>query len=79
MNDLLNYGVLGIVVVCMAAYIIRIESRHKEEKEQMEEQHRDERNEYRRSNERLTEETNRNIRENTGVLNGLKALLESKR
>lgn len=68
MNELLNYGVLGIVVVALAGYVLLIEKRHK-----------DERGEWQKTNKDLTEETNKNIRENTSVLSALKTLLEIRR
>lgn len=68
MTDLANYGILGIIVLALAGYVLSIEKRHREDRES-----------WQRSNERLTEETNKNIRENTSVLSSLKTLLENRR
>jgi hypothetical protein len=68
MTELANYGVLGIIVIALAGYIISIEKRH-----------RDERSDWQRSNERQMDEQNRNIRENTSILSSLKTLLENRK
>jgi hypothetical protein len=67
MNDLLNYGVLGICVLGLAGYILRIESRHKEE-----------RDEWKRSIDRQFDRQNENIEKNTSILSALKTLLETR-
>lgn len=66
MSSLESYGILGIIVIALAAYILRIEARHKEE-----------RDEWRRNQERQFEEQNRNIVRNTDILSSLKTLIES--
>lgn len=68
MNELAQYGILGIIVVALAAYVLMIEARHKAE-----------RDEWRKTNEKQGDEMNKNIRENTSVLSGLKTLLENRR
>lgn len=68
MNDLSQYGLPGIIIVAMAAYVLLIEKRH-----------RDERDEWRKQNERQVDDANRNIKENTSVLSALKTLLENRR
>lgn len=69
MNELIKeWGAPGIIVVSLAWYVLLIEKRHREE-----------RKEWRETSERLTDETNKNIRENTGILAGLKTLLEIKK
>ena len=68
MSELGNYGILGIIVIALAAYILSIEKRHREE-----------RSDWQRVNERQMEEQNRNIKENTSILSSLKTLLESRK
>lgn len=71
---LLQYGILGVIVIGLSSYIITIETRHrKERKEWMEANNRlsD------RSNS-MADETNRVLRENTNILASLKALLENR-
>ena len=68
MTDLTAYGLPGIIIAAMAAYVLLIEKRH-----------RDERDEWRKQNDRQMDEANRNIRENTSVLSALKTLLENRR
>lgn len=68
MNDLAQYGILGIIVIALATYVLMIEKRHKEE-----------RDEWRKADEKTKDEMNKNIRENTSVLSGLKTLLENRR
>lgn len=68
MNEFLNYGVLGIVVIALAGYVLKIEARHKAE-----------RDEWRRTQEKQFDEQARNIKENTSILSSLKTLLESRR
>lgn len=68
MNDLSQYGLPGIIIAAMAAYVLLIEKRHREE-----------RNEWRKQNERQVDDANRNIKENTSVLSALKTLLENRR
>lgn len=68
MNELSQYGILGIIVIALAAYVLRIEKRHREE-----------RDEWRKSNEKQADEMNKNIKDNTSVLSGLKTLLENRK
>ena len=73
MNDLanniaVNYGVLGVAVVALAAYFVKVEKRHKEE-----------RDEWRKAIEKQNDEINRNVKENTSILSALKTLLETRR
>lgn len=68
MNGLENYGVLGIVVTAMAWYILNIEKRHKEE-----------RDEWKRTIDRQFDEQNKNVKDNISILSGLKTLIESMR
>lgn len=68
MNEFAQYGILGAVVVALGAYVLRIEARHREE-----------RDEWRRAQDRQVDEQNRNIKENTSILSALKTLLENRR
>lgn len=68
MNELLNYGVLGVVVVALGGYVLRIEKRHKEE-----------RDEWRKTIDKQFDRQNENIEKNTSILSGLKTLLENKK
>lgn len=76
MNDTLqNFGVLGIIVAALAAYVIRIEGRHSKERKEwkgVQEKQFDRLNE-------INDETNKVLRENTNILSGLKSLLEHKK
>lgn len=74
-KSMLDYGILGIVVVALATYIIRIENRHRRERKELAE--RDERH-FNRVNQ-LTDESNKVTRENTNILQGLKTLLENRK
>jgi hypothetical protein len=76
MEELLkSYGLAGIVIVALAAYVLRIEKRHtKERKEWKESQDR----QFDRVNE-MTDESNKVLRENTNILSGLKSLLEHRK
>lgn len=83
--DFEKYGIPGVIAaVAIAAiswcvlFIKGLLKEHKEERESIERINRGERDEWKRSMERQNEESNRNIRENTNVLAGLKTLLESR-
>lgn len=74
-KELAQYGALGIIVIAMAYYILRIEARHKKERKELmdvNEKHFD-----RMSN--MNDESNKVLRENTNILSGLKAILENRR
>lgn len=74
-KELLQYGVLGVVVVAMGYYILKIESRHKKERKEwldMQDKHFDRMSD-------MNDESNKVLRENTNILSGLKTLLENKR
>lgn len=67
-DQLVQYGLLGICVLGLAGYILKVEKTHSEE-----------RSEWRRQQDRQSEEMNRNIRENTSILSSLKTLLENRK
>jgi len=72
---LLQYGAIGVMLIGMSAYILRIEARHKKErKEWMDMQS----TQFDRMNE-LSDESNKVIREHTNILIGLKTLLENRK
>lgn len=74
-KELFQYGILGIVVVALSGYVLRIEGRHKKErKEWMEMQER----QFDRTND-LADESNKVIREHTNLLSSLKSMLENRR
>jgi hypothetical protein len=79
MNELVNYGVLGIVLVVFAIWYAKKDKQHGEERERIENLHRQEREDWNRINQRQLEETNRNIKDNTNILSALKTLLESRK
>jgi len=69
MNNILDsYGIPGIVIVALAWFVLKLMK-----------DHRAERKEWRESNEKIMDDSNRNIRENTNILSGLKALLENRK
>lgn len=76
MNEIfLQYGLIGAIVVALGMYIIRIESRHKKERD-------DWRNMQEKQYERMEkrdDESNRISREHISILSGLKTLLENRR
>lgn len=67
-NLLEKYGLPGIVIAGLAWFVLYLMKEHKKE-----------RKEWRESQEMLQDDTNRNIRENTNVLAGLKTLLENRK
>lgn len=56
------------IIVAMAGFVMYIMK-----------QHRDERDQWQRINERQQDEANRNVRENTNILSALKTLIETLR
>lgn len=67
MTDLSQYGLPGIIIIALAAYVLLIEKRHK-----------DERDEWKKTNDRQIDDASRNMKENTSVLSALKTLLENR-
>lgn len=63
-----EYGIAGVVIGGLAYFVMYLTKQHKEERQ-----------EWQKSNERQQEDSNKNIRENTNVLAGLKTLLEIKK
>lgn len=66
--ELLNYGVLGIVVVALAGYVLKIEARH-----------RSERSEWKQTIDKQFDKQNDATEKYTSILSALKTLLESRR
>lgn len=66
-SEFSQWGLPGAIIVGLAGYILLIEKRHREE-----------RDEWRKTNERQVDEQNKNIKENTSILSGLKTILEIK-
>lgn len=73
-KELIQYGALGVCVIGMATYIIRIEMRHAKERKEWGEK---DDKKFEQVN-KITEENNKVLRENTNILAGLKTLLENK-
>lgn len=68
MNDLfLQYGISGAFIIVLIAFITKIEKRHKEE-----------RDEWKKTIDKQFDEANKHTKENTGILQGLKTLLENR-
>jgi hypothetical protein len=70
-----QYGILGLVVAGLVGYILRIEARHKTEREDAK---KTEKEQFNRLNQ-ISDETNKVLRENTSILSGLKTLLENRK
>lgn len=76
MNEvLLQYGVLGVVVIGLASYILKIEARHKKERDEWREQ---DSKQLDRVNQ-MNDTNNQVLREHTNILQGLKTLLENRK
>jgi hypothetical protein len=78
----LQYGILGLVVVALGSYLLRIEARHNKEKKEL----REERDTLMKMHEKnfdrvseMTNDGNKVMREFTNVLSGLKTLLENRK
>jgi len=67
MTELTQYGLSGIVIAGLCYFVMYLMKQHKEE-----------RSDWQKTNERLQDDTNKNVRENTNILSGLKTLLENK-
>lgn len=63
-----EYGIAGVVICGLAYFVMYLMKQHKEERQ-----------DWQRTNERQQDESNKNIRENTNILTGLKTLLEIKK
>jgi len=72
---ILQYGLAGAVILGLAGYILKIESRHRKDREEMIKK--EEKNFDRLAD--INDETNKVLRENTNILAGLKTLLENKK
>lgn len=69
MSDiLLQYGILGVVVIALAWYVLNIERQHKKE-----------RDEWRVMIEKMNDDSTKVIRDHTTILTVLKTLLESRK
>lgn len=67
-TEISQWGVPGLIIAGLSAYVLLIEKRHREERET-----------WAKQSERQGDEMNRNIKENTSVLSALKTLLENRR
>lgn len=61
-----EYGIAGVALAAMAYFIMYLMKQHKEE-----------RDEWRKGQERQNDEANRNINRNTEILHSLKTLIET--
>lgn len=61
-----EYGIAGVALAAMAYFIMYLMKQHKEE-----------RSDWQKAQERQTDEANRNINRNTEVLSSLKTLIET--
>ena len=77
MNELANYGVLGVVLIVFAIWYAKKDAQHREERKELERTHREERDEWRKYQETRDEKMNKVIDNNTGALNSFKTLFES--
>lgn len=68
MNPLENYGLAGIVIAGLAWFIMYLMRQHKSERKELTD-----------TIAKQTDESNRNIKENTSILSALKTLLESRK
>jgi hypothetical protein len=69
MNEIFEkYGFPGAAIIGLSWFIMYLMRQHKEE-----------RKEWKDSNDRITREMNDNIKDNTNILAGLKTLLENKK
>ena len=68
MNELSQYGILGVICTALAGYVLMIEKRHTKE-----------RKEWKETIERQFDEANKTTRENTSVLSALKTIIETMR
>jgi hypothetical protein len=74
-EKMLQYGILGICVVAMGWYIILKDKHHEKRENEWQETV----NKIADRMDKREEETNKTIRENTGILQGLKTLLENRK
>lgn len=70
-----QYGIVGLVIAGLGAYIVKIEDRHRKERKEWRESEEQKFKEVKEIN----KETNTVLRENTNILSGLKTLLENRR
>lgn len=79
MNDLANYGVLGIVLIVFAIWHAKKDKQHKEERENMEKLHREERTDWKKTIENQFESSNKVTNNATQALTELTTLLKNKK
>lgn len=84
--DLEKYGIPGIMILLLLGafkigwdFIKDLMKQHKIEREEAENQHRLERENWNRINQHQLEESNKAINRNTDILSGLKTLLENRK
>lgn len=77
MNELVNYGVLGIILIVFAIWYAKKDKQHAEDRERVERLHRDEREEMRKATERQFDEMNKGSNNVTNALSRLNTLIET--
>ncbi len=75
-NALLQYGVLGIVALALSWFVLRQDKKSDEREKEHRAERKEERAEWQAIIKNQFEESNRNIKENTSILNGFKQALE---
>lgn len=75
MEQWAQYGVLGLLVMLLVAFLKTQREDHKKEREEWHETIKEQMDKA----DKRQEETNKTIKDNTGILQGLKTLLEHKR
>lgn len=74
-EEWLKYGILGLCVVGLGAYVMYRDKEHKKERKEWMEMMEKQAGKM----ESMNHETNKVLRENTNILSGLKTLLEIKK
>lgn len=77
MNELANYGVLGVVLIVFAIWYAKKDRQHKEERESTEKMHREERGDWKKTIEKQFEESNKVTKENTNIVSELSTLIKT--
>ncbi len=79
MNDLANYGVLGVVLVVFAIWYAKKDKQHKDERERMEQLHREERSDWKKTIEKQFDDSNKSNANATKALTELTTLLKNRK
>lgn len=81
-----QFGLLGLIVIGLSGYILRMEVKHKKERDELREIQRKEREEFMSMMQRMfdrtdkrEDENNKIHREHINILSGLKTLFENRK